>query len=359
MKRARFKQALPHLIGGIILAAALSACLGTPAGPALAPEPSGNGDNRLTVLCGAQETWCQAMTHAFQAVTGIATTYRRLSGGEALADLRATRSNPEFDVWHGSIADGYAAAKDEGLLEPYVPPIARQIPERVKDKDGAWTGVYVSALGFCSNRQVLDELGVPVPTSWQNLLNSKLKRQIAMAHPATSGTAFMALWTIVSLNHSDLDQAFDYLRKLHNNILQYPKTGSAPGMMAGRGEVATAIISSYDCILFNEQGMRDLVLSFPKEGTGYEIGGVAIVKGAKHLEAAKKYVAWSLTAAAQEIPPTVQIYQLPTNPMAVVSPKSPKLSEIKLVDYDFVQSGAQKRALTERFDAQVASEPRQ
>jgi iron(III) transport system substrate-binding protein len=355
---SRLNKIVGPVVGLTVLAAVLGACLNAPTGSTADLGTKASTGGKLTVLCGAQETWCQAMTRAFQAASGIPTTYQRLSGGEALAALRATQGNPEFDVWHGSIADGYAAAKDEGLLEPYSPPIAAQIPDRVKDKDGAWTGVYVSALSFCSNRRVLDELGVPLPESWQDLLNPKLKGQIALAHPATSGTAFMALWTVVSLYHSDVDKAFDYFKKLHNNILQYPKTGSAPGMMAGRGEVATAIISSYDCILFNEQGMQDLVLSFPSEGTGYEIGGVAIVKGATHLEAAKKYLAWALSAEAQEIPPTVQLYQMPTNPTASVSPKSPKLSEIKLLDYDFVQSGALKKALTERFDAEVASEPR-
>ena len=299
------------------------------------------------------------MTKAFQSASGIQTRYQRLSSGEALARIRASKGNQEFDVWHGGPADGYAAAKAEGLLEPYVPPIASQIPAQLKDKDGAWTGVYVGALGFCSNTSVLNQLGVAVPTAWDDLLNPKLKGQIAMSHPATSGTAFTAFWTVVTLNHFDLDQSFAYFKKLHNNILQYPKTGSAPGPMAGRGEVATAIIFAHDCVMFNEQGMKDLTVSFPSEGTGYEIGGVAIIQGARNPAAARQYVAWALTAEAQEIPPTVQSYQLPTNPRAAVSAKSPKLSEIKLVDYDFVRSGAQKNAITERFDAEIAPAPKQ
>ena len=322
-------------------------------------SPIRSQEAQLTVLCGAQEAWCQAMIGAFQKATGIPTRYQRMSGGEALAHIRASQTNPEFDVWHGSPVDGYVAAKNEGLLEPYRSPNAEIIPTQVKDQDGIWTGVYVAALGFCSNQRVLREINVPMPTSWQDLLNPKLKGQIAMAHPATSGTAFEALWTVVTLNHMDVDRAFIYLRQLHNNILQYPKTGSAPGVMAGRGEVATAIISSYDCIMFNEQGMKDLVVSFPKEGTGYEVGAIAILKGTRNLQAAKKYVDWSLSIQAQEIPPTIQMYQVPTNPLATVSPKSPRVSEIPLVDYDFEKSGAQKKVLTERFDAEVASEPRQ
>ncbi|HIQ05824.1 MAG TPA: iron ABC transporter substrate-binding protein, partial [Anaerolineae bacterium] len=105
----------------------------TEAAPAPKPE-------KLTVLCGAQEDWCQALTQAFEAKTGIKTSYVRMSSGEALARIRAGKDNPEFDVWHGGPADGYIAAKEEGLLEPYVSPLAAKIPEQLKDPEAYWTG---------------------------------------------------------------------------------------------------------------------------------------------------------------------------------------------------------------------------
>ena len=180
-----------------------------------------------------------------------------------------------------------------------------------------------------------------------------------MAHPATSGTAFTAFWTQVTLSNFDVDKAFEYFKQLHNNILQYTKSGSAPGQMAGRGEVAIAIVFSHDCVKFSEEGMKALQVSFPSEGTGYETGGIAIIKGGKNQDAAKKYVDWVLTAKAQEIPPAVKAYQLPTNPDAKVSEKSVKLADIKLVDYDVIKSAAQKKAITERFDAEIAPAPKE
>nr|HPL29008.1 iron ABC transporter substrate-binding protein [Anaerolineae bacterium] len=76
-------------------------------------------------------------------------------------------------------------------------------------------------------------------------------------------------------------------------------------------------------------------------------------------EAAKMYVDWALTSKAQEIPPTVKSYQLPTNPDASVSAKSVKLSEVKTVEYDFIKSGEQKSGLAERFDSEIAPAPKQ
>jgi iron(III) transport system substrate-binding protein len=314
---------------------------------------------KLTVLCGPQEDWCIAATQAFQAKTGIETNYVRLSSGEAIARLSASKDNPEFDVWWGGPVDGYQQAKDQGLVQAYVSPNAAMIADNLKDPDGYWTGIYVGALGFCSNTSVLSSLGVEVPDSWQDLLDPALKGQIAMAHPATSGTAFTAFWTVNTLNNFDEEATFGYFKELHNNILQYTKTGSAPGPMAGRGEIAVAIIFSHDCVMYQKQGMTDLKVSFPSEGTGYEIGGVAIINGARNLDAAKMWVDWSLTAEAQEIAATVGSYQLPTNPDAAVPPEAVKLDTIKLVDYDFVASAAAKKALTERFDAEIAPAPKE
>src|SRR5690606_13759982 len=119
--------------------------------------------------------------------------------GETVARLAAAKDNPEFDVWHGGPADGYGAAADQGLIEAYTSPNAAQIPDKYKNADGYWTGVYVGALGFCSNQKVLDDLGVAVPESWEDLLNPSLKGQVQSAHPSTSGTAFTTLWTQVAL----------------------------------------------------------------------------------------------------------------------------------------------------------------
>lgn len=314
---------------------------------------------KLTVLCGPQEDWCIAATKAFQEKTGIATNYVRLSSGEAIARLSASKDNPEFDVWWGGPVDGYQQAKDQGLVQAYTSPNAAVIADNLKDPDGYWTGIYVGALGFCSNTAVLQGLGVDVPESWDDLLDPALKGQVAMAHPATSGTAFTAFWTGNTLNNFDQEATFAYFKKLHNNILQYTKTGSAPGPMAGRGEIGVAIIFSHDCVMYQKQGMTDLKVSFPAEGTGYEIGGVAIINGSRNLDAARMWVDWSLTAEAQEIAATVGSYQLPTNPDATVPAEAVKLNTIKLVNYDFVASAAAKKALTERFDADIAPAPKE
>lgn len=346
-------------------------------------------DNTLTVLCTPQEDWCVAMTEAFEAETGIDTSYVRMSSGESLARIRATIDNPEFSVWWGGPADAFIAGAEEGLLEVYESPNAEAISPDHKGEGNTWTGVYVGALGFCSNVEILEELGVEPPTSWEDLLDPALEGQVAMAHPATSGTAFTAFWTVVTLKANELeypdgmpeegeevegtgegytedgaptqaaiDAAFEYFSQLNQNILQYTRSGSAPGRMAGGGEIAVAIIFSHDCVKLQVEGFQDvLVTTFPEEGTGYEIGGMAIIAGAPEAEAARMWYDWALTPEAQAIAQTVNSLQLPTNPETPVSELSVKLEDVNLIDYNFQAAGENRNAIVERFDAEVAPEP--
>jgi iron(III) transport system substrate-binding protein len=355
-------------------------------------SPIAAQEDTLTLLCTPQEDWCVAMTQAFQEETGIQTSYVRLSSGEALARIQATADNPEFSVWWGGPADAFIAASEQGLFETYQSPSAEAIDPQYKDADGAWTGVYVGALGFCSNTELLEELGVEVPTSWEDLLNPALEGNIAMAHPATSGTAFTAFWTVVTLEADKLeypdgreaadgtavegtgegynedgspteaaiDNAFAYFTQLNQNILQYTRSGSAPGRMAGGGEVAVAIIFSHDCVKLQQEGFQDiLVNTFPEEGTGYEIGGMALLANAPEPEAARAWYDWALTPEAQAIAQTVNSLQIPTNPDTPRSELMVDLASVNVIDYNFQAAGANRTALVERFDAEVAPTPQE
>jgi len=322
-----------------------------------APAEEGNGE--VVIACTPQEEQCQAMAAAFEESSGIKTSYVRMSSGESVARLDAAKSHPEFDVLYGGPSDGHVAAFQAGLTEQYASPEAEAIPAEYKDADGTWTGTYVGALGFCSNTDVLERIGAEAPTSWEDLLDPVFKQNIAMAHPSTSGTAYTAVWTEMVLNDLDEDATFDYLSKLHQNILQYSKSGSAPGQMAGRGEVAVGIIFSHDCVKYQKEGFDMLEVTFPSEGTGYEIGAVSLVKDGPNPVDAKQFIDWTLTPEHQNIGPTVGSFQIPTNPDAEVTEDMVKLDEVTLVDYDSVAAGEQKKDITARFDAEIAPQPKE
>ena len=113
-----------------------------------------------------------------------------------------------------------------------------------------------------------------------------------------------------------------------------------------------AIVFSHDIVNEIENNKAPLVLTFPAEGTGYEIGAEAILKGAKHMEAAKLWFDWALTSDAQSLGPKYKAYQAPTVKGAVAS--RPELMQAKLIAYNFQWAGSNKKAFVDKFTNELA-----
>lgn len=309
----------------------------------------------LNVYVNPLEDWATVAMNEFTKETGIQVNWVRLGSGETYARIRAEAANPRADVWWGGTLDPHIQAKQDGFLEQYVSIYADQIDEQFVDPEGYWHGMYVGILGFSVNKQVLDMLDLPVPTTWAELVDPMYKDLVLMPSPETSGTAYTVLASLIQLMGED--EAFEYLKKLHKNIPEYPKSGGAPISRAALGEVAIGINFIHDTIKFMKEG-QPIIPVIPTDGTGYEVGGLSIIKGAPNLEAAKKLVDWTLTARAQELAAPTGSYQLPTNVNAHVPEEAVPLSSVNVVDYDFVWAASERDRLMDRWVNEVGSLPR-
>lgn len=360
----------PWLLLGLILALVLmAACVAPPppagsgaAAPAAGTEAAGEaaaaeapaGGNVLNVLCTPQLIWCEGMKAEFEKVhPDITVNFVRLSSGEGLTRLRSEKDNPQFDIWWGGPIDSFVAAKQDGLLEAYDSPNLANLanPDLTKDPDNYWAGIYIGSLGFGTNQNWLDENpGMAAPTSWADLLKPEFKGQIMVAHPSSSGTSFTALCTILQLMGEEA--GWNYIRDYAGQVNQFTKSGAAPANFVGQGEAAVGIVFSHDIVAAQEKG-APLVLTFPEEGTGFEIGGMGIIKGAKNPEAAKMWFDWALEPATQELGPAkYEAYQAPT--VTGATPSRPELLEVNLIDYDFQWCGSNKTAIVDRFTNDIA-----
>ncbi len=306
----------------------------------------------LNLLCVPQEEWCQGMKEEFEEEFGITVNYVRMSTGEALARLEAEKDNPQFDIMWGGPIDTYIAGSNEGMFAQYESPNVENLLDidKYQDPDNYWSGIYLGSLGFATNTDFLAaNPGLEAPTSWDDLLKPEFQDQVLVAHPSTSGTSYTAMATILQLMGEDA--GWEYLDKYADQMLQFTKSGSAPAKFVGAGEGAVGVVFSHDIVKQIEAGLP-LVLSFPEDGTGYEIGGMAIVEGAQHLDAAQKWYDWALTADAQALGPKYKAYQAPT--VGGVELAYPELLEVNLIDYDFQWAGDNKKDFVDKFINEVA-----
>lgn len=229
----------------------------------------------------------EALVSAFKAATGIDVQVLRLSSGEAWARIQAESPNFGADVMWGMMHSLALRAQDAGYLHPYDSSEWEAVPSEFKDGEGHWYGWSYWFNAFIINTDLVEELGLDVPTSWADLLHPQYRGEIVMPDPGTSGTAYLMLATIMQLMGEEA--GWEYLSGLHKNVAQYTKSGTAPAQLVAQGEYAIGI--TWDQAIFQrvEAGFPVMAV-LPEEGVGYDLDVVWIFDGARDLEAAQRLV---------------------------------------------------------------------
>ncbi|MGB7268614.1 MAG: ABC transporter substrate-binding protein [Albidovulum sp.] len=330
------------------LSAALFAATSALAGAAMAED--------LNVVCGAEQDWCDQMVSAFAAENPDTNVLMvRKSTGETLAQVRAEAGNPKIDVWWGGTGDPHLIAAEEGLTQPSgvsTDGLLGWARNMADISEGRTVGIYAGALGIAYNTEILAEKGIAPPACWADLADPRFAGEIQVANPNSSGTAYTELATFVQLFGED--EAFVRLAAVGANVNSYTKSGSAPSKAAARGETGVSIGFMHDMVNLAQQGFPLAIVS-PCEGTGYEVGAVSIIEGARNFEGAKAWVEFALRADVQSLAPETGNFQVPSNAEATIPPESPDLASIKLIDYDFATYGSSetRARLLARWDEEV------
>jgi iron(III) transport system substrate-binding protein len=316
---------------------------------------------QINVICSVQAEWCNMIQTVFARTTGIKVNMSLKGSGEALAQLIAEKANPKTDVWFGGTGDPHLQAAEQGLSLEYRSPSLPQLhpwAQQQASQSGYRTvGIYSGPLGFGYNTELIAKKKIPVPRSWADLLKPVYRNEIQVANPASSGTAYTMIATLVQLMGED--KAFDYMKALHKNIATYTRSGTGPIKAVARGETTVSISFVHDGPGEAMQGFPVETVT-PAEGTGAEIGSMSLIKGARNLEAAKKFYEWALTPAAQEMGAAARQFQVPSNKSAKVDPRVPDFKKIRFINYDYAKYGAsaERRRLISRWEKEVNSLPR-
>ena len=313
-----------------------------------------SGSNELTVYTAFPEAEVAYYFNAFEEATGIKVNALRLSAGEMLTRVAAEKDNPQASLMFGGSTDNYIAASNQGLLEAYQSPELSNTPENYLDPDGVWNPIYVGAIAFACNKDWFADKGYDYPTSWDDLLDPKYQDMIIMAHPATSGTAYTVLATLIQLKGEDA--VWDYLKELDKNMSQCTKSGSAAPNGVALGEAAIALTFSHDGLQPTTEGYP-IELSFPTDGTGYEVGAMALIKGgpADEQENAKKFIDFMCSAEGQNLYAENNSFRVPTNSQATPAEGLVTLDSVAVIDYDAVWAAEHKDEFVAQFEANIAS----
>jgi iron(III) transport system substrate-binding protein len=222
----------------------------------------------------------------------------RLSTGDLGARMLAEASNPQHDVIWGWAVTQMADPRILEMLEPYAPAGIDEVKTEFKDSENRWFATTGYFAGFCVNNPILEQLGLPMPTSWEDLLNPVYKGHIVVPNPASSGTGYLQIASILQMKGEE--EGWKFLESLDGNIAQYIKSGSKPCRAAAAGEYAIGASFAFSAVKLIMEGYP-ITLVVPSEGAGYEMEVTGLMKTSDNKGDVKQFMDWLLTPDAAQL----------------------------------------------------------
>lgn len=327
---------------------------------ACSPAQSNKADSgEITVYTALEDEQVASYLELFnKKYPNIKVNVLRDSTGIITAKLLAEKDNPQADVVWGLAATSLLLADKEGMLEPYAPVGLEKIRPNFRDSRNPphWVGIDTWFSAFCVNTVELKAKNLPMPTSWEDLINPVYKGYIAMPNPNSSGTGYLSVSAILQMKGKE--EGWKYLDKLNENIAVYTHSGSKPCKMAGAGETVIGISFDYRAIKQKADG-QPIEPVFPKEGSGWEIEANALIKKPNINPAARTFLDWAISEEImKEYAKNYPITAMDTGvPVPEGYPKDP-ISQ--LIKNDFYKAAEEREEILKewlkRYDAK--SEPK-
>ena len=241
---------------------------------------------KLVVYCPHPLVFIEPIVKKFEAVTGIQTEVVAAGTGELLKRVEAEAANPLTDVmWGGTLS---VLEPSKKFFETYQSPEAASFVDEAKDPDGKITGFTLVPSVLMVNTKLIGNIKVE---SYQDLLNPALKGKIAFADPSKSSSSFEHVVNILyGMGKGDPEKGWGFVQELAKNL--------GGKLLSGSSAVYKGVADGeYTVGLTFEEGAATYVKSkapvkivYMSEGVISKADGSAIIKGAKNMENAKKFV---------------------------------------------------------------------
>ncbi len=218
------------------------------------------------------------------------------------------KGKPEADIFWGGESALFEKLADQRLLQKLelsrelwdsIPPaIGKPKPIPLKDKDGYWVGTALEPYGLVYHPRRIQRLGVPEPKDWDDLLNPKLKGEVAQCAPTRSSSSNATNEVILSMYGED--KGWEWLRKLAANTGHFTARSRDVPTVVAKGEYAAGFaVPSYMAF---EEKLAGFDLKFVAPRNAFVTPEpMAILAGARNPRAARAFIEFLLTERGQKV----------------------------------------------------------
>ena len=251
----------------------------------------------------------------YEAATRIRVNFVPLSSEELINRL-AAQSQIEYGAAGKAavvLADQATLRKaaERGYLTPYISEAEDAVPDKLKQVDGLWTGVWYDPIVFCANRTYVQN-SVNLPRGWTELATNPRCRVGVTDFLAADASANLFTSMVGAFGE---DTTYDIWRQIHPRVKQYARYLSGPVRQAGMGETDISVAVQSEALRYINDGYP-LQIIYPEEGTAYYLIGEGVVRGIAAGDAATAgaFADWLLSDDAQLALQKHDFFFVPTNP---------------------------------------------
>lgn len=326
----------------------MAACSGnTPSKPGSSGEPAATqkpASKNLVVYCPHPVEFINPIVSEFETKTGISVEVVTAGTGELLKRVEAEQSNPLGDIlWGGSLSTN-SPKKD--LFETYKSANEDAVLDDCKNTEGMLTRFTVIPSVIMVNKKLIGNIKIE---GYEDVLNPALKGKIAFADPAKSSSSFEHLINMLyAMGSGDPEKGWDYVKKLTKNLDGKLLSGSSAVYKGvADGEYTVGLTFEEGAAKYVKDGAPVEVI-YMKEGVISKPDVVQIIKGAKNMDNAKKFIDFVTSKETQ----TMVTNELSRRSVRKDVPAGKGLkptSEIKLIQDDAKVVDANKQAWLDKF----------
>lgn len=272
---------------------------------------------------GVEKVWETAFAEPFTKETGIKVTIVPVPSPEA--QLRTQAGDPQYNAVMVTYPQGANLLRDNmiELLDPNELPATKDTnPDYLmRTADGKLAGVspYFMYYGIAVNT---DEAKPEDFSSWSNLADPKWKGRITLTRPIFLSSYDLPIMAKATGGDAvNADSGIALLEKIVPNVLTtYSSIAHMNGLLT-RGEVAAGPYYSGRVWHLRQQGAENVTMVVPEEGALMIPYLLVAPKGAKEMEATKKFMDY-VSQADPQLRGSVLGGYLPLNATAVLPPEA-------------------------------------
>jgi iron(III) transport system substrate-binding protein len=176
--------------------------------------------------------------------------------------------------------------------------IGKPNPIPLKDPKGFWIGTVLEPYGLVYHPRLYERLGLQPPKDWDDLLDPKLKGNVAQCAPTRSSSSH-ATYEVILQREGD-DKGWAWLKRMAANTGIYTARSRDVPSVVARGEFAAGFaVPSYMAF---EDRLAGFDLKFVAPKTAWITPEpIAIIAGAKHPNAARAFIEYLLSERGQRV----------------------------------------------------------